>query len=83
MKNFIQIAALEYDGTRRRASWSSSARRLDTYGHVERIELTAREVPFARRSEQSFQGVGGDRAVAELGPTAGRWSTAPAARACA
>jgi len=67
MKNFIQIAALEYDETSLEGFLELLARRfLDTYGQVERIELTAREVPFARRSEQSFQGVGGDRAVAEL-----------------
>ena len=33
---------------------------------MERIELSAREVPFSRRTEQSFQRVGGDCAVAEL-----------------
>jgi urate oxidase len=67
MKNFIQIAALEYGETSLEGFLELLARRfLDTYGQVERIELTAREVPFARCSEQSFQGVGGDRAVAEL-----------------
>ena len=67
MKNFIQIAALEYEEGSLEGFLELLARRfLDTYGHVERIELTAREVPFARRSEQSFQGVGGDRAVADL-----------------
>ena len=67
MKNFIHISALEYGETSLEGFLELLARRfLDTYGQVERIELTAREVPFARRSEQSFQGVGGDRAVAEL-----------------
>jgi urate oxidase len=67
MKNFIQVTALEYDGTSLEEFVELLARRfLDTYGQVDRIELTAREVLFARRSEQSFQGVGGDRAVAEL-----------------
>jgi urate oxidase len=67
MKNFIQIAALEYGGDSLEGFLELLARRfLETYGHVERIELTAREAPFARRSEQSFQAVGGDRAVAEL-----------------
>jgi urate oxidase / 2-oxo-4-hydroxy-4-carboxy-5-ureidoimidazoline decarboxylase len=67
MKNFIHITALEYDGTSLEEFVELLARRfLDTYGQVDRIELTAREVPFARRSEQSFQGIGGDRAVAEL-----------------
>ena len=67
MKNFIQMTALEYDGESLEGFLELLARRfLDTYGQVERIELTGREVPFARRSEQSFQAVGGDRAVAEL-----------------
>jgi urate oxidase / 2-oxo-4-hydroxy-4-carboxy-5-ureidoimidazoline decarboxylase len=67
MKNFIHITALEYDGTSLEAFLELLARRfLATYGHVERIELTAHEVPFTRRSGQSFQEVGGDRAVAEL-----------------
>jgi urate oxidase / 2-oxo-4-hydroxy-4-carboxy-5-ureidoimidazoline decarboxylase len=67
MKNFIQVTALEYDRTSLEEFVELLARRfLDTYGQVDRIELTARAVPFARRSEQSFQGVGGDRAVAEL-----------------
>jgi urate oxidase len=67
MKNFIHITALEYVDESLEGFLELLARRfLDTYGHVERIELTGREVPFARRSEQSFQAVGGDCAVAEL-----------------
>ena len=67
MKNFIQITALEYvEGSLEGFLELLGRRFLDLYGQVERIELTAREVPFARRSEQSFQAVGGDRAVAEL-----------------
>jgi urate oxidase / 2-oxo-4-hydroxy-4-carboxy-5-ureidoimidazoline decarboxylase len=67
MKNFIQITALEYGEDSLEGFLELLARRfLDTYGHVQRIELTARETPFARRSEQSFQQVGGDYAVAEL-----------------
>jgi len=67
MKNFIQITALEYEETSLEEFLELLARRLlETYGQVERIELTAREVPFGRRSEQSFQAVGGDHAVAEL-----------------
>ena len=67
MKNFIQITALEYEEGSLEGFLELLGRRfLDLYGQVERIELTAREVPFARRSEQSFQAVGGDRAVAEL-----------------
>jgi urate oxidase / 2-oxo-4-hydroxy-4-carboxy-5-ureidoimidazoline decarboxylase len=67
MKNFIHITALEFDDDSLENFLELLARRfLETYGHVERIELTGREVPFARRSEQSFQAVGGDYAVAEL-----------------
>jgi urate oxidase len=67
MKNFIHITALEYEGESLEGFLELLARRfLDTYDHVERIELTGREVPFARLGEQSFQAVGGDRAVAEL-----------------
>jgi urate oxidase len=67
MKNFIHIAALDYEGTSLEGFLELLARRfLDTYPQTERIELTAREVPFTRRSEQSFQGVGGDVGVAEL-----------------
>jgi len=67
MKNFIQIMALEYgDGSLEGFLELLARRLLETYGHVARIELTARDVPFARRSEQSFQEIGGDLAVAEL-----------------
>jgi urate oxidase len=67
MKNFIHVTALEYGDSSLEGFLELLARRfLDTYGQVERVELSAREVPFARRSEQSFQSVGGDHAVAEL-----------------
>jgi urate oxidase len=67
MKNFIHVTALEYEGSTLEDFLELVARRfLDTYAQAERVELRAREVPFARRTEQSFQSVGGDRAVAEL-----------------
>jgi len=67
MKNFIHVTALEYDGSTLEDFLELVARRfLDTYRHVERIELQARELPYARRTEQSFQGAGGDYGVAEL-----------------
>ncbi len=67
MKNFIQITALEYGEPSLEGLLELLARRfLATYAQAERIELQAREVPFARRSEQSFQAAGGDYAVAEL-----------------
>ncbi len=67
MKNFIQITALGYAEASLEGFLELLARRfLEAYGHVERIELNARETPFERRSEQSFQQLGGDYAVAEL-----------------
>ena len=67
MKNFIQVTALEYEGTSLEDFLELLARRfLATYPQVERIEVTGRELPFARRTEQSFQGLDGDCAVAEL-----------------
>ena len=67
MKNFLQTTALDYDGSTLEPFLELVAQRfLDTYGHVERIELHARELPLARRTERSFALVGGDRAVAEL-----------------
>ena len=67
MKNFVHITALDYDGASLEDLLDLLARRfLDTYEQVERIEVTARELPFTRRTEQSFQGTDGDRGVAEL-----------------
>jgi urate oxidase len=67
MKNFIHMNALEYDEGSLEGFLELLARRfMDRYEQAARIELHGREVPFARRSEQSFQRVGGDYAVAEL-----------------
>jgi urate oxidase len=67
MKNFIHMTALEYGEASLEGFLELLARRfMDTYAQVERIELNGREVPFARRSEQSFQRVGGDVGVADL-----------------
>ncbi|HSK17197.1 MAG TPA: urate oxidase [Gaiellaceae bacterium] len=67
MKNFLHVTALDYEGSALEPFLELVARRfLDTYGHVERIELHARELPFARRTERSFHLLGGDRGVAEL-----------------
>ena len=67
MKNFIHMTALEYEAASLEGFLELLARRfMDTYPQAARIELTAREVLFARRSEQSFQSVGGDYGVAEL-----------------
>ena len=85
MKNFIHATALDYEGSSLEGFLELVARRfLDTYDHVERIELHAREVPFARRGEQAFQVVEAtsaspsSRSIATAGS-----STAPAARASA
>ena len=66
MKNFIHMTALEYEASLEGFLELLARRFMDTYPQAARIELTAREVPFARRSEQSFQSVGGDYGVAEL-----------------
>jgi urate oxidase len=67
MKNFIHVTALDYDGSSLEDFLELVARRfLDTYEQVERIELHAREAPFARRGEQAFQLVEADVGVAEL-----------------
>jgi len=67
MKNFIHMNALEYDQGSLEGFLELLARRfMDLYEQAERIELHGREVPFTRRSEQSFQRAGGDYGVAEL-----------------
>ncbi|MGH3022692.1 MAG: factor-independent urate hydroxylase [Gaiellaceae bacterium] len=67
MKNFVHITALDYEGSSLEDFLDLLARRfLEDYEQVERVEVTARELLFARRTEQSFQRVGGDCAVAEL-----------------
>ena len=67
MKNFIHMNALEYDEGSLEGFLELLARRfMALYEQAERIELHGREAPFARRSEQSFQRVGGDYGVAEL-----------------
>ena len=67
MKNFIHMTALEYDDPSLEGFLELLARRfMDTYAQAERVELHGRDVPFARRSEQSFQHVASDIGVAEL-----------------
>lgn len=67
MKNFIHMTALEYEEASLEGFLELLARRfMDTYEQAARIELNGREVPFARRSEQSFQSVRADYGVAEL-----------------
>lgn len=67
MKNFVHANALEYAGESLEGLLELlGARFLETYGHVERIRLEAREIPFERRSEVLFQRGYGDTGVAEL-----------------
>lgn len=67
MKNFVHAAALDYAGDSLEELLEAVGRRfLDTYGHIERIGLRARELPFARQSDVLFQRLYDDYAVAEL-----------------
>jgi urate oxidase len=67
MKNFIQRAAVEYEGTTLEGFLADVARRfLDRYEHVDWVDLHAREVPFTHRVGVVFQRAYGDQAVAEL-----------------
>jgi urate oxidase len=67
MKNFIHATALEFDGTELEPLLELLGTRfLETYGQVERIRLTGRELLFARESDVLFRRLHDDYAVAEL-----------------
>lgn len=67
MKNFIQRAALDYDGTSLEDFLELVGTRfIDLYEHVETLSLRARELPFARRANRLYQRLYDDYAVAEL-----------------
>lgn len=67
MKNFVQRAALDYDGTSLEDFLELVGTRfLDTYEHVETAALRARELSFARRAGGLYQRLYDDRGVAEL-----------------
>jgi urate oxidase / 2-oxo-4-hydroxy-4-carboxy-5-ureidoimidazoline decarboxylase len=67
MKNFVHSMALEFDGAGLEDLLELlGSRFLETYGHVERVRLTARELPFARESDVLFKRQHDDYAVAEL-----------------
>jgi len=67
MKNVVHLAALDYEGDTLEGLVDHVARRfLDSYEHLERIRLHARELPFARRSEVLFQRLRDDAGVAEV-----------------
>jgi urate oxidase len=67
MKNFVQAAALGYNGdSLEELIELIGARFLETYDHVARIRVRGREVPFERKSEVLFQQSHDDVGVAEL-----------------
>jgi urate oxidase len=67
MKNFLHRTAVDYDGSSLEGFLELAATRfLDTYGHVERVALHAREVPFASLGGALFQRTYADCGVAEL-----------------
>jgi urate oxidase len=67
MKNFVHVAALEFEGDDPEAFAEHLGRRfLATYGHIERVGVSVRERPFARRSDVLFQRSHDDYGVVEL-----------------
>jgi len=67
MKNFVHTTALEFEGdSLEDLLVLLGTRFLATYGHIERIGVRARELPFARASDVLFQRLHDDVAVAEL-----------------
>ena len=71
MKNFIHATALEYEGSSLEEFLAFLGRKfLTTYGHIERIRLHARDLPFACEHGVVFCRQNDDYAVAEL--TVGR-----------
>ena len=67
MKNFVHLIALEYEGSSLEEFLDVAGRTfLAKYGHVERVRLRARELPFARVGQVLFQRFDGDYGVAEL-----------------
>lgn len=67
MKNFVHSTALEFDGASLEGFLELLGTRfLVTYGHVERVRLSARELAFARESDVLFRRLHDDEGVAEL-----------------
>ncbi len=67
MNNFVHAVALEYGGASLEEFLALTGRRfLDTYPHVERLQLTGRELVFRRGSDVLFQRVYDDYGVAAL-----------------
>jgi urate oxidase / 2-oxo-4-hydroxy-4-carboxy-5-ureidoimidazoline decarboxylase len=67
MKNFVHGTALEFDGSALDDFLELLGRRfLGSYGHVERIRVSGRELAFARESDVLFRRLHDDYGVAEL-----------------
>ena len=67
MKNFVHATALDYEGdSLEELIELIGARFLETYEHMERIRVRAREVSFERKSDVLFQRSHDDVGVAEL-----------------
>jgi urate oxidase / 2-oxo-4-hydroxy-4-carboxy-5-ureidoimidazoline decarboxylase len=67
MKNFIHKTALDYDNPSLEGLCEEIGRRfLDKYGHVQRVRVRARELPFAQKSDVLFQRTYDDAAFAEV-----------------
>jgi urate oxidase / 2-oxo-4-hydroxy-4-carboxy-5-ureidoimidazoline decarboxylase len=67
MKNFVHANALDYEGDDLEDLLVLLGERfLSTYGHVERVAVRGRELPFARESDVLFRRLHDDHGVAEL-----------------
>lgn len=67
MKNFVHATALEFDGDSLEEFLEILGTRfLETYGHVEGVRLSGRELAFARESDVLFRRLHDDEGVAEL-----------------
>jgi urate oxidase len=67
MKNFVHATALGYEHTELEGFLVLLGERfLATYGHVERLAVRGRELPFERRGPVLFQRLDGDYGVAEV-----------------
>ncbi len=67
MKNFMYAAALEYEGDALEgfAAWLGQ-RFLATYGHIERVRVCARELPFAPEGTVLYSRTYADYGIVEL-----------------
>jgi len=67
MKNFVHANALDYEGDDLEGLLALLGERfLSTYGHVERVAVRGRELPFARESDVLFRRLHDDHGAAEV-----------------